>query len=910
MLDRPSIQSCVLMLSTLVGASSAQIVPLPVLASPEGAYSEQLTGRYAPRTDLPNWLHTPRWCTRDAPRYVEGGTAKMITDFADRGADTVRLGTYWGGLAMFASDVSPRVSSLKPGVNPLAEAMGTVRSRAMHLMAYINPNAYREQNPLYGTAAIRKADGAVWDIRAYGIEGTRYACSNHPAFADFYRNAIAELVTTYDVDGIYVDGLSPHVCYCEHCRTKFAQDTGRPLPAGLESLGPLSVLWEMTSDWQPLGDPADPEHQLYSRWLMKCLADLTRLFAEEARRAKPTAVVVFHTWPKPDSIRWYAGTLNEIYARKPWRYTLWKRAEFSNWGDAFSVPSLVNIYLRQHAWGSEKRTITGEVEARHLFWQALANGAYPNAWGHLGMELPFDLMRDHADLFDFPSTFPTRFLALPRPFFLSARHRTVAEKTAIPLRPGAGNCLRIWEREPNGRIDLLCLRADGKAPSDEEFTQGGTPGAGHVVYLKAAEFAPDRSVLAHGDRSWQVHQDPEALSGSCLTSGGHGLEKAPRLPLEYDLPELESTGAWMLWARVIFPNTGADSFFWQVSGDGGASWRPERPADGCAVGWEQPSEYAWVKARVTGLRGPGERSARFLSPPSGAYAGLLHAGLPVKQMHPNHLNARSLSGFSILVLANEVCMSDAQCAAVRAFVRGGGGLVASHETSRYDEAGRRRPDFGLGDVFGVSTRGRVQPSGTARLVLTDGAPLAVPDSGMPVREEVVEVVPHGRATIAASIGAPGAEATLPGAVLNTFGAGRVVYFAGRHDAEYAFHGGLHHFPALIGSAVRHVAPAGSVPARVAESPSPVGLTCFDQPSRNRRILHLVAYNADRTEAYEELPPIPNVRLRIAVPEGAHVEGIRAVRAERALVPHADGPRNVTVVLPVLNEYEILVLTWR
>jgi len=834
----------------------------------------------------------------------------MISDFADRGANTVRLGTYWGGLAMFPSEVSPRVSALKPGVDPLAEAMATVRARGMHLMAYINPNAYRKQNPFYGTNSIRKSDGDIWDVKAYGIKDTHYACSNHPAFADFYRKAIAELFATYDVDGIYIDGLSPHVCYCEHCRKKFARDTGRALPAGLESLGPLSVLWEMTSDWQPVGDPANPEHQLYSRWLMKCLADVTRLFAEEARRAKPTAVVVFHTWPKPDSVRWYAGTLNEIYARKPWRYTLWKRAEFSNWGDAFSVPSLVNIYLRQHAWGSERRKITSETEARHLYWQALANGAYPNAWAHLGMDQPFELMRSRPDLFDFPNTLPTRFLALPRPFFLSARHKAVVRNTGIPLRPGAGNRLRIWEREPTGRIDLLCLRADGKAPADDEFTKGRV-GVGQVVYLKAAEFVRGRSVLTSGDRSWQIREDPDALSGSHLTSSGHSLEKAPRLPLEYDLPELTPTGPWMLWARVIFPNTGADSFYWQVSSDSGKSWHPGKPTDSCAVGWEQPLEYAWVQARVAPLGGRGERSARFMSPPSGIYAGLLHAGLPVKLMHSNHLNPQSLSGFSVLVLANEVCMSDAQCEAVRSFVRRGGGLVASHETSLYDETGRRRPNFGLRDVLGVDVRRRTQPPEGARLVLTDGPPLDIPDRGLPVHEEVVEVVPRDTATIAASIGVLGGERALPGAILNTLGRGRVVYFPGRQDGEYAFHeGSLGHFPGLIRSAVQHLAPANSIPACIAESPAPVGLTCFDQPSRNRRILHLVAYNADWTGAYDALPPIPNIRICIGVHEGQHLADIRAVRAGQTLVANPDGSGNVTVTLPVLNEYEVLVLEWR
>ena len=148
-------------------------------ASPERAYPQALLGRYAPRTDLPSWLHTPRWCTRDAPRYREGGTAKMISDFADRGADTVRLGTYWGGLAMFPSEVSPRVPALKPGVDPLAEAMATVRARRMHLMAYVNPNAYRKQNPSYGT------NSSARPAPAYGGHTLRMPAPLNPPVVPF-----------------------------------------------------------------------------------------------------------------------------------------------------------------------------------------------------------------------------------------------------------------------------------------------------------------------------------------------------------------------------------------------------------------------------------------------------------------------------------------------------------------------------------------------------------------------------------------------------------------------------------------------------------------------------------------------------------------------------------------------------
>ena len=887
-----------------VGAGGA----VAQLASDRMSYPGALSGRYEARQDLPDWMRAPRWCTTDAPPWGEGRTAAYINGHADRNAEVLRLGMFWGGLAQFPSEFAPHHPSLQEGVDTLAEAMRTVRERDMHILTYINPNAWRERNPLYETACLINEEGEPWDIRAYGIEGTRYACINHPAFAEFYVQAIRELVGNYGADGIYVDGLSPHVCYCSHCRALFREDTGRDLPEGLTRLGPLAVLWEMSSDWEvvPTGDPQNPDHVLYSRWLMKNLADLTRLFTETTRAAREGAVVVFHSWPKPDIMEYYDGTLNEIYATRPWNYTLWKRAEFANWGDVFAVPSLVNIYLRQHPWGeADRRPVTSEVEARHMYWQTLANGGYPNSWGYLGMERPFEVMRDHADLYDFSTTLPTRFLALPRPMFTDAQRRRLTAESLIPLRPGTEGRLRILEREPNGRIDVLCLRADGQAPSEEEYRRFmAGERIGDVIYLNAADFDPETSVTRAEGRVWAVNEDPEALSGRHIVAGGHGLTKDPLMPLEYPLPEIASSGPWDLWARVIFPDVGSDSFYWQVSNDGGATWRPDTPLDECALGWEQPQTYGWVKARVVLRSAEGPRVDRFLSPPAGMYAGLLHAGLPIKQMHPNHITAASLEGFEVLVLANEACLSDEQVAAIREFVRAGGGLVASHETSLYDLEARRRDDFGLADVFGARLVGQVTAQEGQRI--TGAAPGLGVD--IPNREEHLVVTAAEGATVAARLTGPHVPgAGVPALLLREYGQGRVAYLPGRADSSYTFWAD-EGFPALAAYAVEWVT-RGRLPARASSPDGLVGVTLFDQPERNRRLAHLVSYNAPWVEAFDEMAPLEDVRVIVQAPEGKAIASARAVLSGQELeLSPTDG--GMQVVLPLLEEYEVIELSWR
>ena len=54
------------------------------------------------------------------------------------------------------------------------------------------------------------------------------------------------------------------------------------------------------------------------------------------------------------------------------------------------------------------------------------------------------------------------------------------------------------------------------------------------------------------------------------------------------------------------------------------------------------------------------------------------------------------------MLPNIAALSDAQCALLKKFVGNGGSIVATFETSLYDEEDKARENFGLADVFGVS----------------------------------------------------------------------------------------------------------------------------------------------------------------------------------------------------------------
>lgn len=125
--------------------------------------------------------------------------------------------------------------------------------------------------------------------------------------------------------------------------------------------------------------------------------------------------------------------------------------------------------------------------------------------------------------------------------------------------------------------------------------------------------------------------------------------------------------------------------------------RHERPL--ARVGLVYSQQTAWF---VPSERGSREDAA------DGWYHALIEARVPFEMVHDRLLDAEHLAPFKTLILPAIAALSDTQCEQLRAFVARGGGLVATTDTSLFDETGVKRKDFGLAGLFGVSFGGRTE----------------------------------------------------------------------------------------------------------------------------------------------------------------------------------------------------------
>jgi hypothetical protein len=306
------------------------------------------------------------------------------------------------------------------------------------------------------------------------------------------------------------------------------------------------------------------------------------------------------------------------------------------------------------------------------------------------------------------------------------------------------------------------------------------------------------------------------------------------------------------------------------------------------------------------------------------------------------LTSTELPRYRVLVLPNAAALSDAQSAAVREYVRAGGGLVATCDTSLCDELGRRRPDFTLADVFGVHHRGTPKTAevrreldanfavhldesywrertGVATLTWKENPLLRdprleelVPGRSVLFRGPQLRVSePETAAEVAARFQPEGSsEASLPAIVTRTFGKGRVVYLAAGLDAALWSYS----FPYLRRMLTRAIDWAAGQPLPIAvEAPMCVQATFFTRPAAGGRqtVVHL--FNGLDTGANHGLPAmdvplreeavlISGIRVRFTgpTPRRFHVE-------PGALKPVVRKEKGATVVeIPPLAVHAMLV----
>jgi len=317
-----------------------------------------------------------------------------------------------------------------------------------------------------------------------------------------------------------------------------------------------------------------------------------------------------------------------------------------------------------------------------------------------------------------------------------------------------------------------------------------------------------------------------------------------------------------------------------------------RPLATVGVLWSQ---------RNTDFYGRDNAGERVDQPWNGFIQALVRARIPYLPVHADHID-RDAPQLAVLILPNLGAMSDAQVAAVRRFVERGGALIASGETSLYDEWGDPRPDFALADLLGIrGAKPRRDFGGMQhtylRLTPERRAVVEGPKAGNepPVRGErhpvlagfdETDILPFGGALAPLAVDEKALvlatfipsfpmfppetawmrepRTDIPGLVVNESGGRRVAYLAADIDRRFAT-GNLPDHGDLLANLVRWAA-QGNIPLAV-EGRGLLDCELYEQPGR--LILHLVNLTSAGTwrAPVHELIPVGPLRVRVRPPKG-------------------------------------------
>lgn len=250
---------------------------------------------------------------------------------------------------------------------------------------------------------------------------------------------------------------------------------------------------------------------------------------------------------------------------------------------------------------------------------------------------------------------------------------------------------------------------------------------------------------------------------------------------------------------------------------------------------------------------------------------LQEAHIPHAVVTKRHLDR--LAEYRVVILPNVLVLSDEEVDAFRAFVAAGGSLYASGYSSLVDDDGRRRKDFGLADVFGVSAAGTMDHSlayftAQERSFRTLAAPqdhLIHRSGWIEIRNRTARILAHltkpwcpenegsalrpSFASIHSS--PPGPEPFAPGITWHRFQRGRACYSAGaieQEDREINRR--------VFAGLIRRLH-GGSFPVE-ADAPAFIELTVFDKPAEQQMNISLVSLRQDE----EPIPCEGKVRVRL------------------------------------------------
>jgi len=291
----------------------------------------------------------------------------------------------------------------------------------------------------------------------------------------------------------------------------------------------------------------------------------------------------------------------------------------------------------------------------------------------------------------------------------------------------------------------------------------------------------------------------------------------------------------------------------------------------------------------------------------GFYDGLSREHFPFDVLDEESLK-NDLNKYDLIIFPNAPCFKKEEADKIKDFVRNGGNIISTFETSLYDENGKKLDDFQLKDIFGIENTGNVfGPLNYDYTSLKDEGHFSLkeikqkfvyaPTYGMKLKAQAKAKVPvFFCKPLAGSYAGKPEESDFPFIIENNYGTGRSIYFAG------TFGGSLDkfHFPEYYQIVFNLVSELSEPIVRLENAPSSIEVNL--RRKGNSIFLYLINFTSEMRRPIQDIIPCMNIKIHLLMEE--KVKSIKALWLEKNLEFAGKG-NSISFILPVIEDYEVM-----
>ncbi|HEY2468192.1 MAG TPA: alpha-amylase family protein [Terracidiphilus sp.] len=308
----------------------------------------------------------------------------------------------------------------------------------------------------------------------------------------------------------------------------------------------------------------------------------------------------------------------------------------------------------------------------------------------------------------------------------------------------------------------------------------------------------------------------------------------------------------------------------------------------------------------------------------GIYDALLRGRFAFDFVHEDRLELERLSKYRALVLPNVAMLSDRQCKQISDYVQQGGSIMASFETSLYDENLNRRANFGLAELLGIEeARDVIGTNGNpyyARIEMPGAHPCHPIVDGFtntnwipgaqnriplkPVQNPVMTVVP-GFVRYPPELAYPPVSHTdEPAVVLRESGSSRIAYFPGDIERTY-WTTGHSDLLRLLHNTIRWITHDESIVH--VDGDGFIEMFCWETAAGYA--VHLLNYTSPDAQHgwMQSTYPLGPQTISMKIPQNVRAISIELLRAGRNLPVHLEN-QILRFTIPNVEDYEVAAIT--